>query len=236
MSRDMKRLMAPRSWPVPRKIWHWITKPSPGPHPKEMSMPLLIIVRDMLDLSDTAHEARLILANGEILVDGRPVKNRKFPVGLMDVVSVPRLNQHYRMLLNSKGKFELVKIPEGKEKWKLCRIENKVTVKGGKTQLCLHDGRNILTDDGSYKTGDVLKIEVPSQKILDVYRLAKGNLAYIIGGNHVGKVAVIEDYIETRSPTPNIVKFKDGSSTVKENVFVVGTKVPEIDLPEASVI
>ncbi|MDH7508241.1 MAG: 30S ribosomal protein S4e [Methanomassiliicoccales archaeon] len=236
MSRDMKRLTAPRSWPVPRKIWHWITKPSPGPHPKEMSIPLLVIVRDMLGLSDTAHEARLILANGEILVDGRPVRNRKFPVGLMDVISIPRISQHYRMLLNSKGKFELVKIREGKEKWKLCRIENKVTARGGKTQLCLHDGRNILVEKDDYKTGDVLKVEVPSQKILDVYRLDRGNLAYIIGGNHVGEVAVIEDYIETRSPSPNIVKFKDGTSTVKDNVFVIGTKVPEIDLPEASVL
>ncbi|MEM2943326.1 MAG: 30S ribosomal protein S4e [Methanomassiliicoccales archaeon] len=236
MSRDMKRLTAPRSWPVPRKEWHWITKPSPGPHSKERSMPILIIIRDMLKLCDTAHEARLILSNQDILVDGRPVKNRKFPVGLMDVISLPKLNQHYRMMLNSRGKFELVKIPENKEKWKLCKIEDRVTVKGGKTQLCLHDGRSILLDNADYKTGDVLKIEIPSQKILDVYRLAKGNLAYIIGGTHVGKMSIIEDYVIMRSPTPNIVKFKDGTSTTKENVFVIGNKAPEIDLPEESAL
>ena len=57
----------------------------------------------------------------DVLVDGRIVKDSKFPVGLMDIVSIPKLNQHYRMLLDRRGKFELVKIPQGKEQWKLCR-------------------------------------------------------------------------------------------------------------------
>lgn len=236
MSRHMKRLTAPRSWPIPRKTKHWIVHPSPGPHSVEMSLPVLVVVRDMLHLCDTAVEARHILSAGDVLIDGRIVKDRKFPVGLMDIVSIPKLNQHYRMLLNQRGKFELVKIPQGKEQWKLCRIEGKTTVRNAKTQIGLHDGRSILVDSDKYKTGDVLKIEVPTQKILDTYRLTKGSTAIIISGAHAGKMAIIEDYIVTRTPGPNIVKFKDGTSTVNENVFVVGSKTPEIELPEARVI
>lgn len=236
MTREMKRLTAPRSWPISRKTKHWIAAPSPGPHSVEMSMPVLVIMRDMLHLCDTAVEARRILSSGDILVDGRIVKNRKLPVGLMDIVSIPKLNQHYRMLLDQRGKFELVKIPQGKEQWKLCRIESKTTVKGGKTQIGLHDGRSIIVDSDKYKTGDVLKIEVPTQKILDAYKLTKGSIAMIIIGAHAGQTAIIEEYIITRTPDQNIVKFKDGTSTVKGNVFVVGSKAPEIELPEARAI
>jgi len=236
VTREMKRLTAPRSWPIPRKTKHWIAAPSPGPHSVEMSMPVLVVMRDILHLCDTAVEARHILSSGDILVDGRVVKSRKFPIGLMDVVSIPKLNQHYRMLLDQRGKFELVKIPQGKEQWKLCRIESKTTVKGAKTQLGLHDGRSIIVDSDTYKTGDVLKIEVPTQKILDTYKLTKGSIAMIISGAHAGQTAIIEDYVVTRTPDENIVKFKDGTSTVKDNVFAVGSKTPEIELPEAKAI
>jgi len=236
MTKDMKRLTAPRSWPVPRKTHYWIAKPSPGPHGTEESMPVVVVLRDLLQLADTAKEAKHILNNQDVLVDGRVVSDYEFPVGLMDVVSIPKINQHYRMLLDRKGKFRLVKLTEGNQGWKLCRIEGKATVPGGKTQLNLHDGRNILVAKDSYKAGDVLKIELPGQKILDTYKLTKGNTALIIGGSNVGELEVIEDYVVKRATAPNLVKFKDGKLTVKNNVFVVGTKAPEIELPEASAL
>lgn len=236
MSKDMKRLTAPRSWPITRKTDYWVTKPAPGPHAIEGSMPILLVMRDMLQLCETANEAKGIIGERQVMVDGRAVKDHKLPVGLMDVVSVPKTGQNFRMLLDRMGRLTLVKVPEGKENWKLARIENKTTIADGKTQLNLHDGRNILVEKGDYKTGDVLKIELPSQKILDVYRLAKGSVAMIVGGSHAGEVEIIDDYVITKSSAPNIVKFKNGSLTTKDNVFVVGSKAPEIEIPEERVI
>jgi small subunit ribosomal protein S4e len=232
----MKRLTAPRSWPVPRKTENWIAKPSPSAHAIENSMPLITVIRDMLQVCDTAVEGKRIIGNREILVDGRPVRGHKLPVGLMDVISLPKLEQNYRMLLDRRGKLRLVNIGEGEESWKLCRIENKTTVKGGRTQLNLHDGRNIIVKKDDYRTGDVLKVEMPSQKIIETYPLAKGNIAMIISGAHAGEISVIEDYEITRTTTPNIIRFRDGTSTVKDNMFVVGTSTPVIELPEASAI
>ena len=57
MSNDMKRLTAPRSWPVPRKSHVWITSPSPGPHSIEVSMPIMVIIRDMLHLATPLRKA-----------------------------------------------------------------------------------------------------------------------------------------------------------------------------------
>ncbi len=114
-------------------------------------MPIMIVIRDMLGLCDNASEGVKILSGRDVLVDGRVVTDPKFPVGLMDVVSIPKINQHYRMVLDRNGKLRLVTVPEGKEKWKLCRIEDKTTVTGGKTQLNLHDGRNVLVEKDDFK-------------------------------------------------------------------------------------
>lgn len=236
MSKRLKRYKAPKSWPIPRKIAVWAVKPRAGPHPMERSLPLLIIIRDILGYGDTAKEAKHIIGKGEILVDRRVAKDYKMPVGLMDTISIPKIDEHYRMLIDSRGKLKLVKIDEERSKWKLVRIENKTTVKGGKIQLNLHDGRNILLNENKYKTGDVLKIELPSQKILKDYPLKENHIAMIIGGKHVGEISAIKDYEVTRSPKPNIVNFQDEFSTIKDYVFIIGINIPEITLPEVSAL
>jgi small subunit ribosomal protein S4e len=221
---------------VPRKKHVWIAKPNPGSHPVEMSMPVLLVIRDMLKLCDTAAEAQKVLSARQVLVDGRVITDRRFPVGLMDVVSVPKINLHMRMLVDKNGKLRLVPVPEGRQNTKICRINGKSTVKGGKTQLNLHDGRCIIVDKGSYESGDSIKIEVPSQKILETYKMAKGSFAMVTTGAHAGEVGNIEEVIVVRSSAPNQVKMKDGLLTVKPNIFVIGTKAPEVALPEGSAL
>lgn len=230
----LKRLKAPKTWRIERKVAKWTVKPSPGPHPVDRSIPLLIVVRDLLKLADTGREARKIIAAREILVDGRARRDYKFPCGFMDVISIPKMNEYYRVLFDSRGVLQLTKIDEERAKWKLCRIENKTMVKGGKIQLNLHDGRNIIVEGNEYKTGDVLRISVPEQEILEVIPMEKGNLAMIIGGKHTGQIAEIEEVIITRSPLPNIVKLK-GFSTIKPYVFPIGKDKPLVQLPGAEV-
>ena len=228
----LTRLKAPKTWRIVRKVAKWTVKPSPGPHPVDRSIPLLIVVRDLLKLADTGREARKIIAAREILVDGRARRDYKFPCGFMDVISIPKMNEYYRVLFDSRGVLQLTKIDEERAKWKLCRIENKTMVKGGKIQLNLHDGRNIIVEGNEYKTGDVLRISVPEQEILEVIPMEKGNLAMIIGGKHTGQIAEIEEVIITRSPLPNIVKLK-GFSTIKPYVFPIGKDKPLVQLPGA---
>ena len=236
MSNQMKRLTAPRSWPLKRKITVWVTKQSPGPHAIENSMPAAIVLRDMLKVCDTAKEAKRIIGNREIFVDGKPIRSNKMPIGFMDVVSIPKINANYRMLLTDKGKLTLVKISDAEAKWKLCRLQNKTTVTGGKTQLNLHDGRNIVLAKNEYRTGDVLKLDLAEKKISSSYPLAPGSLAMIVEGPHAGRTAVISECIEMRGPSPNVVKFEDGTETVRDHVFVIGVKKSAIELPEASAL
>jgi small subunit ribosomal protein S4e len=235
MSKHIKRMAAPSNWPVSRKTSYWVTKPRAGPHGVKESMPLLSVVRDMLKLCDNSREARFIIGSRQVSVDGKVVTDYKYPVGLMDVVTIQKTKQSYRMLVDYKAKLKLVQIEDQEKDWKLARIDNKTVITKGKIQINLHDGRNLLLPKDQYKTGDVLKIELPTQKVMKAYKLEKGNLVLLIGGSHPGTVQTIESYDIKRGSSSNIVTFKEGFSTVKENVFVVGEKSPEIKVPEAKI-
>ncbi len=236
MSKHMKRLTAPTSWPVGRKTHVWITKQIPGAHPIERSMPLLVVLRDLAGYCDSAREARRIIGERKIFIDGKVATHFKAPVGIMDVISIPASKEHFRLLLDRNGHFRLMRIMPEEAKWKLVRIENKTTIKDGRIQLNLHDGRNIVLDKNVRKTGDTLKISIPDQRILGVHEFKEGNIAYLTGGTHIGQFGTVEALIVTRSSTPNLVKFKDGFSTVKDYVFMVGGESSEITLPEVNAL
>src|SRR5437667_125090 len=130
----------------------------------------------------------------------------------------------------------LVPIEEGDAKWKLCRVEDKTTVRRGKTQVNLHDGRNVLLEKDAYKTGATLKLHVPEQKVVEHYELGKGAPVLVTGGQHVGEIAHVLEIQRTRNPRANIVTFTEGFSTDAGKVFVVGKEAPSIRTPEVSAI
>lgn len=234
MSKHLKRLAAPRAVQLHRKEKTWTIKPSSGPHPLEKSISLGLIIRDYLGLCDTYREVKRIIASGDILVDGTKRKNHKFPCGLMDIISIPKLKKDYRILFDKNGKLTLVPISGKDAEWKLCRIENKTIVKGKQIQLNLHDGRNILIKKDEYKTGDVLKISFKDNKISDVFKYEKGTISVIIGGSHIGEMANIQDIQVVPSATPNFAKMKGDTefSTLTHYIFPIGKNKPIVSLPE----
>ncbi len=234
MTRRIKRLAAPGSWRIARKVRKWTISPTPGPHSVEESIPLMMAVRDFMGLANTSREVRKIIGERKIMVDGRTVTNYRYPLGIMDVVSIPSIKKHYRVLKDPLGKIGVYEIPETKAKWKLVRIMNKTIVRGGFTQLNLHDGRNIIVQR-HYNTKDVLKIELPSQKIIAHYPFEEGKICMITGGRHAGKVVTIDRHEVVRASSPNIVYFKEGMSTIEDYVFVIGDRLPEIVVPEVKV-
>ena len=234
MSKHLKRLASPRAWKIPKKTAVWVTKPRPGAHAVEGALPLSVILRDYLHLAGTAREASRIVGDGAVMVDGRVVRDTKFAVGLQDVVSIVPTKQHFRMLMDRKGRLALVSIPESAAAWKLCRIEGKNTVPGGRRQLNLHDGRNVLVKEDSYQSGDVVKLRVPTQEIAGHFPFKPGAPAFITGGAHVGEVVAVQAEIPVAASSPNRVQCAGATQfeTIKPYVFVVGDKKAEITPPE----
>ena len=229
MSKHQKRIAAPGSWQISRKTAWWTVKSRPGPHPKDRSIPLLLIVRDMLKLADNSKEAKRILNEGKILIDGRIRKDRKFPVGIFDILSIPEIEANYMVLMDKRGKLLLHPISSEEARNKLCRVENKRMLRGGVIQLNLHDGRNLLLgdEDGEIRTHDSIMLALDSNAISQHFAYKVGSKAMVIGGRHSAQIGEIEEIKVVRSPEPNVVILKsleDGASfeTIEDYLFVVG--------------
>ncbi len=217
-----------------RKEHKFSVKPRAGPHSSDESLAIALIIRDYLGYSDTLWEVKKILAQRKIMVNGKIVTDYKFPVGFMDVISIEGLKKFYRVVYDIKGKLRLVEISPDESSWKLSRIENIKVMKTKKFQYNLNDGRNILLDEKIYNTGDALKIDLSTGKVIDHIPLSENNYAFITGGKNVGKIAKIESYKVVNAVTPNMVKFKEGFETEKNYVFPVGVIKPLIQLPEVN--
>lgn len=220
--RHLKNINAPRTWPIERKKKVWITRPNPGNHTFEGSIPLSVIFIDMLSYAKTGREVKKILALGEIKINGKIRKNHKFPVGVFDIIEFPEEN--YRLLYNKRGKFYLDKVDK-KDNLILYKIANKTSLGKDKIQLNFSSGENLLTDNKTVKTGD--SIIIKDQKIKDVFKFENGAQIYLTGGKHVGMVGKIES-IDGRKIT--FSEGKEQYQTSKKYGFVIGKDKPLIDI------
>lgn len=224
----LKRLLAPRFWRVPKKEKKWVISPDPGPHRKFECIPLGIIVRDILHLADTRKEAKRIIKRGEILVDGRARKSIGYPVGLFDVLSIPRIKEHYRIVPTSYG-LDLLKINPEEAKLKLCKIVKKTVVKKGRLQIGLNDGKTLLVDEDVYKTNDSLILTLPELSIVNHIPMKAGNLGVIVKGKNSGRICRIKEIIpgSFRRPSKAICEVdKEEKEVLLSRVFVIGKEKP----------
>ncbi len=237
MSNHMKRLNAPQTLRLHRKEETWTVRASPGSHKLSATIPLGNIVRDYLGLCDTLREVKYILHNGEIFIDGQIRKEYKFSVGFMDVITIPTIKKHYRVLYTRRGKLDLVEISSAESEWKLRRIEKKSILPGKQIQLNFHDGFCLLVDKDEYHPGDVIKMAFLDKKIIDVYPQTTGTIALITGGSHIGELATIKELEVIASSKPNlaIVTGTHDFTTLKQYVFPVGKTKPVVALPEVRI-
>ena len=243
-SRHLKALAAPKVQRIPRKERPWTVKPSPGPHPVERSVPLLLVVRDMLKIAETSREARKIIASGQIKVDGRVVRDYKRPIGVMDVVEVVGAGAAYRAMPNPTGTIMLVPIAKEEASIKVARIEGVTTVKGGHFQLHLSGGINVLvrvsdpTKPGQlpYKPLGSLVVTLPDYSIKDYIEFKEGNLALVVWGRNMGRygkiVSVTRGWGWERSVVALVDEQGNRFETSLDNVYVIGRETPVISLPK----
>jgi small subunit ribosomal protein S4e len=198
-------------------------------------------------LAKTRKEAKTVVSEGKIIVDGVAKLKDNSPVGLLDVISIPDINKDFRVLPSRKG---LVLQPIGKEeaKFKLCRIENKKVVKNGHVQISLHDGSNILIkvadpknpQEDTYETLDTVKVSLPEKQILERIEVKQKDYAMITGGKNMGKYGKIVEIekAEGKRRRSALVTIEDAQGnryqTILNFVFALGETQPLIALPEAS--
>ena len=223
--RHLKRYNAPKAWKIRTKESVYITRSNPGPHSGKTSMPLNVVLRDMLHYSETAKESKAILKRKNVLVDGVRRQEPKFPVGIFDVIEFGDINKNYRVVMDKKGKLALVGIGNEEAGVKPCSIINKTSVKG-RIQLNLNDGKNIIVGKDGYKTGDTVLLELPKFSIKKHISLKKNVLICLIGGKHIGEIGKVKDIVGNR-----IIYIRENDDTVetlKKYAFVVGEDIPYV--------
>ncbi|NIP41015.1 MAG: 30S ribosomal protein S4e [Candidatus Aenigmarchaeota archaeon] len=223
MFMHMKRFLIPKYWKMGKKEARYSVAPRAGPHRKDRCIPLLVVLRNVLKLSENAREAKKVIKSGEVLVDKKARKDPNYPLGMMDVLEIPSINKAFRVNVDRHGLvLEGIKPEEAKKK--LCRVQNKRVIKGGRFQINLHDGRNILSEKDVYRTNDSLLIELPGQKVLKHFKFDRNSPALIISGKNIGVKGKIKDVFDRKTMLESsrvVLQTKDGEiETVKDYVLV----------------
>lgn len=233
--RHQKRLSAPKHWMLSKIGGIWATKPSTGPHRLRECVPLNVILRNKLKLALNGREAKMIVnsKDGNIAIDGKIRKDHKFPVGFMDVLTILKTKQNYRLLYDSKGKFGLHKISLNEAEYKLCKVKARAMGAKGIPYIVTHDGRTIRFPNPDIKTMDTVRINLRNGEISDHYKFVEGAKVMISGGNNIGRTGSLVK-IEKHDGSYDIIYIKDDSgkefSTRATNAFIVGGNKYEVSL------
>ncbi len=219
----LKRLNISRVILLPKKGKTWLIKPNAGTHSASESIALGSLLRDLLNVAHTRKEAKYIITQGKVLVDGKVVKDIKFPIGFMDVVHIKGMNMTYYIDLDSKGR--LVPKRNYNLKHKFLKVVGKRKVSKGRMQYSFDDGRSMLLDK-ELNMGDVVKFSIPDFKVLKVFPLKDGSKCKVLKGKHAGDVGAVESIIAgTPQARAKAVVVSDAGEkfvTLKEYLFVLG--------------
>jgi small subunit ribosomal protein S4e len=234
MGDHLKRLNAPDSWHIARKTTKFITKTAPGPH-NANAMPIAVWLRDHMSLALNMKEVKQILGQNDVIINGRPCRDPKMGIGIFDIIALPKIGKYYRILRDKNGRHVSIEIDAEAAKTRLCKVKNKTVITGGKVQLNMRDGANLLADN-TYKAGDsiVLSLEPETRfKIVDHFPFAVGNMAMVIGGRHSGNVARIVDIVKMSGSVPNKIILEDEATktkfdTISPYIYMVGRQTPAI--------
>jgi len=198
-------------------------------------MPLIVFIRNRLKYALNGREVKAIVMQRLIKVDNRVRTDVNFPAGFMDVISIEKTGEHFRLIYDTKGRFTVHRITAEEAEYKLGKVKRVQLGKGGIPYLVTHDARTIRYPDPLIRVNDTVKIDLNTGKITDFIKFDTGVIAMVTGGRNMGRVGVIT-HRERHDGGFNIVHIKDAVdnefATRESNVFIIGHEKPWISLPK----
>lgn len=234
----LKRLAAPLTYKLPRKYYKWVINVVPGPHSRDMAVPVGVFLRDILGIAKNLREVKYILRKGYVKVDHKNVIDYKYPIGLMDIVELVVTRRFFRILPGKSSPLEPHEITGKNEYYiKPLLVKNKVMISGGRIQLTSHDGRNFVLDTEDklslIKPGDTIIYDFKKRRIKDYIRFERNTLALVYWGSKRGFVGRVREIRKPNPLKPKVVTLEaDGEviETTFKYVFPIGIETPVIDL------
>ncbi|KAM0841068.1 hypothetical protein ACQ4PT_059260 [Festuca glaucescens] len=236
LKKHVKRLNAPKHCMLDKLGGAFAPKPSSGPHKSRECLPMLLIVRNRLKYALSYREVNSILMQRHIMIDGKVRTDKTYPAGFMDVVSIPKTGENFRLLYDTKGRFRLHKIKDDEAKFKLCKVRSVQFGQKGVPSLNTYDGRTIRYPDPLIKSNDTIKIDLETNKIVDFIKFDVGNFVMVTGGRNTGRVGVIKSR-EKHQGSFETIHVEDALghqfATRLANVFTIGKdKKSLVSLPK----
>ncbi len=156
----MKRMNAPSKWMLDKLNGRYAPRPSTGPHKLRECIPLSILLKNRLKYALTGDEVMRIVKDkqGMIKVDNKVRRDAKFPLGFMDVVSIEKTGQCFRILYDIKGRYMPHRIDVKEATYKLCKITRKAIGPNKVPYIVTHDGRTIRYPHPDINKGDSIKV------------------------------------------------------------------------------
>ena len=216
-TRHIKRLASSKYVNVSRKTSKYLAKLNPGRHSANDSIAITTVIREKIGAASNAAEARLILRNGLVQVNGKQVKEEKYPVGFNDVIVLKPDNATYRITVGRMGTFTIEKIKKAAPRE--LKVTGKYVNKGNKIMLRLHDG-TIIPGNAEIKVNDT--VIVKEGKLDGHIRLEKGAQCLVVKGTHApekGTIEAVKEGTALRSPTVEIKGSSGAFETLLENIM-----------------
>ncbi|KAJ1936643.1 40S ribosomal protein S4, partial [Linderina macrospora] len=234
--KHMKRLNAPKHWMLDKLTGTYAPKPSAGPHKQRECLPLVVFLRNRLKYALNGREVQSILMQRLVKVDGKVRTDTTYPTGFLDVISIEKTGENFRLIYDIKGRFTVHRITDEEAKFKLGKVRRVQLGQGAVPFIVTHDGRTIRFPDPLIKVNDTVKIDLETGKIVDFIKFEVGNVAMVTGGRNMGRVGVVT-HRERHHGGFDIVHVKDAQdrsfATRQSNVFVIGDgNKPWISLPK----
>jgi len=182
----LKRNKSSKTWPIPRKGTKYLAVPS---HNLKNSLPLIILLREVLDLVKTRKETKNLINQKKIKVNRENVRDEKHAISLFDVISLE--DKNLKLILKNK-KFDVVEVKGKEAEEKIVKIIGKKVLKGGKIQVNLRDGRNFLSKE-KMKIGDSVVVDLKNNKIAEILPFKIGSEVMLLTGKHIGGTGLVED-------------------------------------------
>jgi small subunit ribosomal protein S4e len=223
----LKRLKAPKTWTVLRKVNKFITRPNPGAHKLDLAVSINTFLKELTNLTKTTRETKYLLTKLEVQINGKRRRDEKHQVGLFDVVTIPSSNLQYILTLNEKGKLVA---KETKQNETLLKIVGRTMIGKDKVQINTLTGYNLLFTEKNaknYKRGDTLVVSLPDLKVKEHLTRQKDMFGIIYLGKHSGTRGNIVNMEE------NLVSIQEKDKIIKTNreyVFIVGKTKPSVEL------
>ncbi|EEA06817.1 40S ribosomal protein S4, putative [Cryptosporidium muris RN66] len=223
--KHLKRVAAPSNWMLDKLTGIYAPRPSSGPHKLRECIPLAILLRNRLKFALTYQEVKYIVMQRLIKVDGKVRTDTCFPLGLMDVITIDRINKNMRIMYDTKGRFVPVQVSSKEAQYKLCKVTRVALGPKGVPTATTNDARTLRYIHPEIRANDTVKIDLETGKVMEFIKCEVGNLCTVTGGRSQGRVGVIT-HLERKQGAQCIVSVRDKKghtfATLIKNIFVLG--------------